>query len=240
MFPLFQGPDLGSRKSSPRLARKQQSLPQSMPHPHPPLMIAQLWKRIADLETCIHNLTLQATMMRPSLCVMACTWLWYMWLPCVWKHATTLLVPWYSKCSDHLDLYIICSLAESTDLSYLDRGRLEEEYRKLKELKKKAKHYTVEVKQTAQRLSAENFKLKEDLSRERHHNELTCKNMIREMEQKMDKSVTALDRADTRLEVFELEVTERALQMIRRMPTPAMALQPFRRNLKAMMPVSLN
>jgi len=91
----------------------------------------------------------------------------------------------------------------ASDLSYLDRGRLEEEFRKLKELKKKSERYAVEAKQTAQRLSAENFKLKEDLSRERHHNELTRKNMIREMEQKMDKSVTALDRADARLEVFE-------------------------------------
>ena len=35
-------------------------------------------------------------------------------------------------------------------------------------------------------------KLKEDLSRERQHNELTRKKMIREMEQKMDKSATAL------------------------------------------------
>ena len=113
-----------------------------------------------------------------------------------------------------------------SDLTYLERGRLEEEYRKLKELKKKAEYYAVEAKQTAQRLSAENFKLKEDLSRERHHNELTRKNMIREMEQKMDKSATALDRADARLEVFEQEVNERALQMIRRMSAPtALALQ---------------
>ena len=50
--------------------------------------------------------------------------------------------------------------------------------------------------------------------------------MIREMEQKMDKNATALDRADARLEVFEQEVNERALQMIRRMSAPtALALQ---------------
>ena len=48
-----------------------------------------------------------------------------------------------------------------TDLSYMDRSRLESEFRKTKELKKKAEHYAVEAKQTAQRLSAENFKLKE-------------------------------------------------------------------------------
>jgi len=98
----------------------------------------------------------------------------------------------------------------------------------------------VEAKQTAQRLSAENFKLKEHLSREQHHSELTCKNMIRGMEQKIDKSATALDRADARLEVFEQEVTERALEMVRCMLAPSMALQPFRGNLKAIMPVSLN
>ena len=41
----------------------------------------------------------------------------------------------------------------------------------------------------------------------------------------MDKSTTALDQADARLEVFEQEVTARALQLIRRMPAPAMASQ---------------
>ena len=128
----------------------------------------------------------------------------------------------FTDCSIY---HFLLELPEGSDLTYLDRGRLEEEYRKLKELKKKAEYYAVEAKQTAQRLSAENFKLKEDLSRERHHNELTRKNMIREMEQKMDKSATALDRADARLEVFEQEVTARALQLIRRMPAPAMASQ---------------
>jgi len=45
------------------------------------------------------------------------------------------------------------------------------------------------------------------------------------MEQKMDKSVTALDRADARLEVFEKEVTERAMQMVRRMQMSSLAIQ---------------
>ena len=48
----------------------------------------------------------------------------------------------------------------------------------MKELKKKAEQYAIEAKQTAQRLSAENFKLKEDLRREQHFNELTRKNMM--------------------------------------------------------------
>ena len=43
----------------------------------------------------------------------------------------------------------------------MDRSRLETEFRKTKELKKKAEHYAIEAKQAAQRLSAENFKLKE-------------------------------------------------------------------------------
>ena len=41
------------------------------------------------------------------------------------------------------------------------------------QLKELTEHYAVEAKQTAQRLSAENFKLKEDLSQEWHHSELT-------------------------------------------------------------------
>ena len=71
---------------------------------------------------------------------------------------------------------------------------METEFRKLRELKRKSEQYAIEAKQTAQRLSAENFKLKEDLSRERHHNELTRKNMLREMEQQLDKQATAMDR----------------------------------------------
>ena len=43
-------------------------------------------------------------------------------------------------------------IPEEADLSYLDRGRLEEEHRKLKELKKKAERYAIEAKQTAQRV----------------------------------------------------------------------------------------
>ena len=116
-------------------------------------------------------------------------------------------------------------LRDDTDLSYYDRTRLEAEFRKLKEMKKKAEQYAIEAKQTAQRLSAENFKLKEDLSRERHDNELTRKNMLREMEQKVDKQATLVDRADAKLEVFDQELTERAMQLIRRMPTPTSAVQ---------------
>lgn len=47
-------------------------------------------------------------------------------------------------------------IPEEADLSYFDRGRLEEEYRKLKELKKKAERYAVEAKQTAQRVCYKN------------------------------------------------------------------------------------
>jgi len=68
--------------------------------------LSRAWKRIADLETRIHDLTMQSTM----------------------------------------------DIPEETDLSYLDRGRLEEEYRKLMGLKKKAERYAVDAKQTAQRV----------------------------------------------------------------------------------------
>ena len=56
-------------------------------------------------------------------------------------------------------------IRDDTDLTCYDRTCLELEFRKMKELKRKAE-------QTAQRLSAENSKLKEDLSREQHLNEL--------------------------------------------------------------------
>lgn len=42
------------------------------------------------------------------------------------------------------------------DLSFLERKRLEEEYLKLKEQKKKAEHYAVEAKQTTQRVRYNN------------------------------------------------------------------------------------
>ena len=42
--------------------------------------------------------------------------------------------------------HILQELPEGSDLSYLDRGRHEEEYRKLKDLKKKAEYYAHEAK----------------------------------------------------------------------------------------------
>ena len=42
------------------------------------------------------------------------------------------------------------------DLSFLERKRLEEEFLKLKEQKKKAEHYAVEAKQTTQRVRYNN------------------------------------------------------------------------------------
>ena len=65
-------------------------------------------------------------------------------------------------------------ITDESDLTYMERGRLELELRKLKESKKMAEQYAVEAKQTAQRLSAENSKLLEDLS------ELTCRREIEE------------------------------------------------------------
>lgn len=74
-------------------------------------------------------------------------------------------------------------MSDDADLAYLERKRLEDEFRKLKELKVKAEKYTVEAKQTALRLSAENSKLKEDLNKEKHHNDLTRSNILRELEE---------------------------------------------------------
>ena len=92
----------------------------------------------------------------------------------------------------------------------MERGRLESEFRKLKESKKKAEQYAVEAKQTAQRLSAENFKLREDLSKERHFNELTRKNMLREVELSVERGKSLAKTRDIRAEVFDEEVAKRA------------------------------
>ena len=81
----------------------------------------------------------------------------------------------------------------------MERRRLEDEFRKLKELKRKAEQYAIEAKQTAQRLSAENSKLRDDLSRERRHNELTRTNIIRETILKQSVSVNLLHLAVTGL-----------------------------------------
>ena len=91
-----------------------------------------------------------------------------------------------------------------------DRRNLELEFRKVKELKRKAEQYAIEAKQTAQRQSAENFKLREDLSKERHHNELTHKSIIRELEEIVDKSISLQERTKAKLEVFEVKVAKRA------------------------------
>jgi ankyrin repeat protein len=125
------------------------------------------WKRIADLETRVHDLTLQTTM----------------------------------------------EITDDTDLSFYDKKRLESEFRKLKELKHKAEQYAVEAKQTAQRLSAENFKLKEDLSREQHLNELDRKNILRDMEEKMRQTAGEDERDEAKKEVMQQTINEKALEL---------------------------
>ena len=113
---------------------------------------------------------------------------------------------------------IIQEVPVETDLAYLERKRLEDEYCKLKELKRKAKQYAVEAKQTALRLSAENSKLREDLSKERRHNEITRNNIIREFEQKVSHETMAGEKLTTKMEVFDQEIQDRAYQLLRRMP----------------------
>ena len=105
-----------------------------------------------------------------------------------------------------------------TDLAHLERRRLEDEYSKLKELKRKAELYAVEAKQTAQRLSAENAKLREDLNKERKHNEITRANIIREFENKVSHDTAGGEKLMTKVEIFEQEIQERAYQFLRRMP----------------------
>ena len=91
----------------------------------------------------------------------------------------------------------------------MERKRLEAEFHKLREFKRKAEQYAIEAKQTAQRLSAENSKLREDLSREKHYNEVTRGNIIRECEEAIDRR----DKAQVKLEMFEQEVAVRAQKL---------------------------
>ena len=109
-------------------------------------------------------------------------------------------------------------IPDKTDLSYLERKRLENEFRKLKELKHKTEQYAIKAKQTALRLNAENAKLREDLSRERHHNEITRTNIIREFEQKVKHDTMAEERMTAKMEVFNQKVEDKAYQLLRRMP----------------------
>ena len=65
-------------------------------------------------------------------------------------------------------------------------------------------------------LSAENFKLKENLSKERHDYEFSKKDMLREMEKQKQILSSAKDTAEAKLEVINEEVHTRALQLMRR------------------------
>ncbi len=103
-------------------------------------------------------------------------------------------------------------------MSYMDKGRLETEYKKLKEAKKKAEQYAVEAKQTAQRLSAENFKLREDLNKERHFNELTRKTIVKEVEKEVELNAKREKLELVRRSVFQEEVAERAYQLVQNDP----------------------
>lgn len=95
----------------------------------------------------------------------------------------------------------------------MERGRLEAEFRKLKESKKKAEQYAVEAKQTAQRLSAENFKLREDFNKERHFNELTRKNIMRDVELDIERGARYQRMEVVRNEVFQAEVAAKAFSL---------------------------
>ena len=98
---------------------------------------------------------------------------------------------------------------EPSDLTYLERKRLEEEYIKIKELKRKAEQFAIEAKQVSQRLSAENFTLKEKVSTLKSHNELWVKNMGKELEDALSKVKTIEPIMATRIEVLEQKLASR-------------------------------
>ena len=57
-------------------------------------------------------------------------------------------------------------------------------------------------------LSAENFKLKEQLSREKYANEISRKAIIAEVEEKLDKGAVFADAAHARREVLQQEIID--------------------------------
>ena len=57
-------------------------------------------------------------------------------------------------------------------------------------------------------LSAENFKLKEKLSKEKYANEISRKAIIAEVEEKLDKGAVFADAAHARREVLQQEILE--------------------------------
>ena len=105
-------------------------------------------------------------------------------------------------------------LSKDEDVSYMDKSRLETEFKKLRVAKKKAEQYTVEAKQTAQQLSVENFKLREDLNKERHFNELTRKTIVKEVEREVELNAKREKLELVRRSVFQEEVAERASQLV--------------------------
>ena len=109
-------------------------------------------------------------------------------------------------------------LSKDEDVSYMDKSRLETEFKKLRAAKKKAEQYAVEAKQTAQRLSAENFKLREDLNKERHFNELTRKTIVKEVEREVELNAKREKLELVRRSVFQEEVAERAYQLVQNDP----------------------
>ena len=63
-------------------------------------------------------------------------------------------------------------------------------------------------------MSAENFKLREDFNKERHFNELTRKNMMREVELDMERGVRFERMEVVRNEVFQAQVAAKAFKLV--------------------------
>jgi len=63
-------------------------------------------------------------------------------------------------------------------------------------------------------VSVENFRLKEELSREKHANELHWKNVLGEVEQQLDKSVDANKRAEEKARIAQEEYSQLLLRVL--------------------------
>jgi len=70
-------------------------------------------------------------------------------------------------------------------------------------------------------LSAENFKLKEELSREKYANEMNRKTIIAEVEEKVDRAAVFANAAHARREVLQQEILESGILSTTTLPKHA-------------------
>ncbi len=101
---------------------------------------------------------------------------------------------------------------------YSDLGRLKAHYIKQQKINKALGKYSIEAKHSASQSSIKLDKVKEDLIRERHYNELTRKSMISDMERTLMILTEKEGLTRAKREVTDREVNRRVREALRKMP----------------------